>query len=309
MSRFNRPEITEEKIELIRRLIAENPDMGRSRLSVMLCEMWGWRSSNGKTKDMSCRDLLLALDKAGKIVLPKLKTTPRRTGHREIKHLAHDETPIVGSLKGLQPLRVEVVSSKGDFEHFKSYIDQYHYLGYDRNIGESMAYMVYSRDDIVLSCLLFGSAAWSCRERDIFIGWGKEQRRHNLNMMTGNTRFLIFPWVRIPHLASHILSLIARRVSADWKQKYGHPVYLLETFVEERFKGTCYKAANWIRVGSTTGRGRDGGHHNAILPIKDIYLYPLAANYLSMLRKWGPAWDDTGNDAAKQEASDVEVKR
>jgi len=287
MNTFNRPEITDEKIELIRRLIAENPGMGRSRLSVVLCEMWGWRGSNGKTKDMSCRDLLLALDKAGKIVLPKPQRTPRRAGDlKKIKHLAHDDTPIVGSLKDLQPLQIEVVSSKDDLVQFKSYIDQYHYLGFDRNIGESMAYMVFSRNGTALSCLLFGSAAWSCRERDIFIGWGKEQRRHNLNMMSGNTRFLIFPWVRVPHLASHILSLIVRRVSADWVQKYGHPVCLLETFVEvSRFRGTCYKAANWTHVGRTTGRGRDGGHHNAILPVKDIYLYPLAENYQSMLQK------------------------
>lgn len=287
MNTFNRPEITDEKIKLIRRLIAENPDMGRSRLSVMLCEMWGWHSSDGKTKDMSCRDLLLALDKAGKIVLPKLQRTPRRAGDlKKIKHLAHNETPIVGRLKDLQPLRVEVVTSKDDLVQFKSYIDQYHYLGFDRYVGERMAYMVYSRSGVALSCLLFGSAAWSCRERDIFIGWGKEQRGHNLNMMTNNTRFLIFPWVRVPHLASHILSLIARRVSADWEQKYGHPVCLLETFVEvERFRGTCYKAANWIHVGSTSGRGRDGGHNNAILPVKDIYLYPLVESYQAMLHK------------------------
>jgi len=284
MSTFNRPEITEEKIELIRRLIAENPDMGRTRLSVMLCEIWGWRGSNGRTKDMSCRDLLRALDKAGKIVLPKLKTTPRRAGDRKgIKHLAHDETPIVGNLKDLQPLRVEIVSSKDDIAQFKSYIDQYHYLGFDRYVGENMSYMVKSRDGKALSCLLFGSAAWSCRDRDKFIGWGKEQRRHNLNMMTNNVRYLIYPWVRVPHLASHILSLITKRISIDWEEKYGHPVYLIETFVERRFRGTCYKAANWIKVGSTTGRGRDGGHHNAILPIKDIYLYPLVENYRSML--------------------------
>jgi hypothetical protein len=204
--------------------------------------------------------------------------------------LAHDETPITGKLNDLQPLRVEVVSSKDDLIQFKSYISQYHYLGFDRFVGERMAYMVYSNIGTPLACLLFGAAAWSCRERDIFIGWGKEQRHHNLNMMTNNTRFLILPWVRVPHLASHILSLIARRVSVDWEHKYGHPVYLLETFVEvERFRGTCYKAANWIHVGKTTGRGRDSGHHNAILPVKDIYLYPLVGDYLKMLRKSGQA--------------------
>jgi len=213
---------------------------------------------------------------------------PRSLSHkvgerRKIKHLVHDETPIESSLKDLRPLRVEVVSSKAELEQFKSYIDQYHYLGFDRFIGERMAYMVKSRDGVMLSCLLFGSAAWSCADRDKYIGWGKEQRKRRLNLLTNNTRFLILPSVKVPHLASHILSLISRRISADWEQKYGHPICLLETFVERRFKGTCYKAANWICVGSTTGRGRNGGHHNAILPIKDIYLYPLADNYRSIL--------------------------
>lgn len=285
MKTFNRPEITDEKIELIRRLITENPNMGRTKLSVMLCEMWGWRGPNGQLKDMSCRDMLRALDKAGKIVLPKPQTTIHRSGvPRKIKHLAHDETPITGSLKDLRPLRVEIVSSKDKLVEFKSYIDQYHYLAFDRYIGEHMAYMVYSRDGVALSCLLFGSAAWSCRDRDIYIGWGKEQRKHRLNLLTNNVRFLVLPWVRVPHLASHILSLITRRISADWEQKYGHPVKILETFVEvSRFRGVCYRAANWIRVGSTTGRGRDGGHHNVILPVKDIYLYPLDADYRSKL--------------------------
>jgi len=284
MSTFNRPEITNEKIEVIRKLIEENPGIGRTKLSRMLCEMWDWRGQNGQLKDMSCRDMLRALDNAGKIVLPKPKSLSHNVGERrKIKHLVHDETPIGSSLKDLRPLRVEVVSSKDELEQFKSYIDQYHYLGFDRFIGERMAYMVYSCDGVALSCLLFGSAAWSCRERDAFIGWDKEQRRRNLNMMTNNVRYLIFPWVTVPHLASHILSLITKRISTDWERKYGHPVYLLETFVEKRFRGTCYKAANWIHVGSTTGRGRDGGHHNAILPIKDIYLYPLADNYRSLL--------------------------
>ena len=284
MNTFNRPEITEEKIEVIRKLIEENPKMGRSKLSVLLCEMWNWRGPNKQTKDMSCRDMLRSLDRAGKIKLPEPKSSGKKAGvRRVIKHFTHDETPVTGSLKELRPLRVEVLSTKAELAQLKSYIDQYHYLGFDRYIGERMAYMVYSRDGVVLSCLLFGSAAWSCKDRDKYIGWGKEQRSRRLSLLTGNTRFLILPWVRVPHLASHILSLITRRISTDWEEKYGHPVCLLETFVERRFKGTCYKAANWIHVGSTTGRGRDGGHKNAILPIKDIYLYPLLDNHQSML--------------------------
>ena len=208
--------------------------------------------------------------------------------------MTHDETPVTGNLKDLRPLHVEIMSSKTELVQFKSYIDQYHYLGFNRFIGERMAYMIYSCDGRALGCFLFGSAAWSCRDRDQHIGWNKEQRKRRLNMLTNNVRFLILPWVRVPHLASHILSLITRRVSDDWERKYGHPVYLLETFVDRRFKGTCYKAANWIHVGSTTGRGRDGGHNNAILPIKEIYLYPLLQDYRAMLSR-----DETENPLGK----------
>jgi len=286
MSTNKRPEITDELVEFVRQIIATNPDMGRSRLSVLLCEIWGWQDSNGRTKDMSCRDLLRALDKAGKITLPALERTPRRSGDSKgVQHFAHDETPISCILKELQPLHIKVVASKTDWQQFKSYIDQYHYLKFDRCISESMAYLVYSHDEKPLASLLFGSAAWSCRDRDTFIGWGKEKRKRNLIMITNNTRYLIYPWVNVPHLASHILSKISKRISTDWDEKYGHQICLLETFVEapNRFHGTCYKAANWVKVGRTTGRGRNGGHHNAIVPEKDIYLYPLTKNWRSIL--------------------------
>jgi hypothetical protein len=285
MSTYKRPELTEELIDFIRRFIAENPDKGRTRLSIMLCEIWDWRNSQGRTKDMSCRDMLNALDKAGKITLPAPRCILRRPGDSKgVKHLIHDETPINCKLKELQPLQVEVVTLKADWEQIKSYIDQYHYLRFDRCISESMAYLVRSHDGKHLACLLFGSAAWSCRDRDAFIGWTKEDRRANLIMTTNNSRFVILPWVNVPHLASHILSIISKRISADWERKYGHAICLLETFVEAgRFKGTCYKAANWIHVGKTTGRGRNGGHHNAMLPTKDIYLYPLSKAWRAVL--------------------------
>ena len=285
MSTNKRPEITNKLIDFIQQTISDNPGMGRSKLSVMLCEAWGWRDSNGRTKDMSCRDMLSALDKAGKITLPPpMRVTRRRGDSKGVKHLIHDETPIAVRLKELQPLSVEVLTSKESMSKFKSLIDQYHYLGFDRCISESMSYMIYSSRGSPLACLLFGSAAWSCRDRDAFIGWGKEERRSNLIMTTNNSRFLILPWVSVPHLASHILSVISKRISADWEQKYGHPIYLLETFVEtDRFKGTCYKAANWINIGKTTGRGRNGGHNYAIVPVKDIYLYPLTKGWRAML--------------------------
>lgn len=286
MSINKRPEITEELIEFIRQFIAMNPDKNRTRLSVMLCEIWDWRNSTGRTKDMSCRDMLNALNKAGKIILPPPKRAGRLSGDSKgIKHFEHDETPIACKLRELQPLRVEVVTSKELMDQFKSLIDQYHYLKYDRCISERMAYMIYGNNNQILSCLLFGASAWSCRDRDAFIGWSKEDRQRNLIMTTNNVRFVILPFVNVPHLASHILSIISKRISSDWECKYGHPIYLLETFVEVgRFKGTCYKAANWLNVGQTTGRGRNGGHHNAIIPKKDIYLYPLIKDWRALLR-------------------------
>ena len=280
-----KPEITEEKIEQIQCVIAENPGWNRTRISQHICRLWGWQNPNGELKDMSCRDMLRGLDKAGRISLPAAQKPSRSHGSGDkVKHFEHDTTPINTKLSQLRPLRISTVGSGKELALFKSYIDQYHYLHYDRTIGENIKYMVYSRDGKPLSCLMFGSAAWSCRERDRFIGWDKNQRINGLSLMTNNQRFLIFEWVRVPHLASHILSLIAHRITGDWQAKYGHPVYCLETFVEKsRFRGVCYRAANWIHVGSTTGRGRDGGHHNAILPVKDIYLYPLDANYRTKL--------------------------
>jgi hypothetical protein len=280
-----RPEITEDRVEQIRRVIKENFEWNRTQISQYICQLWQWQAPNGNLKDISCRDLLRALDKAGRIRLPAPLKASRLVGSSDIiRHIEHDTTPIIAVLSELRPLRIEVVSSGAELATFKSYINQYHYLGFDRTIGENMKYMVYSRDGQPLSCLLFGAAAWSCRERDDFIGWNKSQRAHGLSNMTNNTRFLIFPWVRVAHLASHILALIASRIADDWQAKYDHPVYCLETFVEHgRFRGVCYRAANWIHVGSTTGRGRDGGHKHAILPVKDIYLYPVTKNFKAAL--------------------------
>jgi hypothetical protein len=196
----------------------------------------------------------------------------------------HDTTSVEAPLKALLPLAVEKAEGKKHLNEFKSYVEQYHYLGFGRTVGENMKYTVRSADGALLACLLFGSAAWSCKDRDAYIGWDKAGREKNLQLMTNNTRFLILPWVKVPHLASCVLSLVTRRLSADWDEKYGHPVYCLETFVERsRFKGTCYKAANFIYVGKTAGRGRDDIDKTAKLPVKDIYLYPLHKKYRELL--------------------------
>jgi hypothetical protein len=242
---------------------------------------------NGQIKDISCRDMLRALDKDGKITLPPVRKKPshiKGQAGKSIQMTLHDTSAVDSPLKTLMPLNVVAVEEKWRLGEFKSMIDMYHYLGFGRTVGENMKYMVYSNEGALLCCLLFGSAAWSSGDRDEHIGWSREKRRENLQLMTDNTRFLILPWVKVPHLASHVLSQITRRLSVDWEAKYGHPIYCLETFVErDRFKGTCYKAANWIYVGKTKGRGRDDIDKSAKLPIKDIYLYPLDRRYRTLL--------------------------
>jgi hypothetical protein len=280
--------MTTEKIQEVRDIIAGNPAMGRSWISQEICRMWEWTSANGAPKDIAARDMLRALEKAGEITLPPPLRATRRAGQKYLcKHLEHDETPMRRPLREILPIHLDVVKSGAALDEFKSYIDQYHYLGFYATVGENMKYMARGRSGTPVACLLYGSAAWSCKDRDCFIGWGKEQRSANLMLMTNNMRFLIFPWVQIAHLASHILALASRRISGDWMEKYGHGLACLETFVDERFRATCYRAANWIKVGTTAGRGRDGGHHGAILPKKDIYLYPLDKDYRKILRGEG----------------------
>ena len=282
-----RPAITPERIEQINMLIKDNPGWHRTKLSQELCRIWDWKGENGKPKDISCRDVLRALDAAGKITLPeRLKNSRVRGGVDKVVNLEHDTTPIEGPLSDLTPLVVEVVTQKDKLKEFKSYLNQFHYLGAVRNIGENIKYFVYDRNGRPLACLMFGSAAWSCDQRDRYIGWTREQRKVALKYMTNNVRNLIFPFVRVPHLASHILSLICRRISPDWMAKYGHPLFLLETFVErDRFLGTAYKAANWKRVGITAGMGRNCKTRFGELPMKDIYVYPLHKRFREKLNE------------------------
>jgi hypothetical protein len=184
-------------------------------------------------------------------------------------------------LAELTPLTL-VIAKPGSFENksFVHYLAQYHYLGFQRTVGENIKYLVRDQHGRDLACVLFGSAAWKTAPRDAFIGWSDTQRQGNINLLTNNTRFLILPWVSVPHLASHILGLILRQLRTDWLSKYGHPVHLVETFVEQnRFRGTCYRAANWRCVGQTRGRSRQDRYTTLRVPIKDIYLYPLIQDF------------------------------
>jgi hypothetical protein len=289
-----RPEITDEHIEQIRQMMLDHPDWRRSRLSRELCELWGWKSEVGQLKDLSCRDLLRALDQKGLIKLPPGMNNGPKKRFGAAKHIQlsmHDTTPMEASLKDVAPVVIEIADSKDRIGEFKSLIEQHHYLAYGQSVGECMRYMVRSRDGIPLACLMFGSSAWRCAPRDRYIGWDDETRAAHLHFTSNNTRTLILPWIRIPCLASHVLSLVSRRISGDWQGKYGHPLYFLETYIERsRFAGTCFKAANWQRVGETTGRGRDSKSSRATLPIKDVYVYPLVKDFRRKLT--------VGNNAA-----------
>jgi hypothetical protein len=276
---FQVTKITEYHIQTVRRLLSDNPSWSRSRLSRELCQIWNWRFPAGQVKDMACRDLLLKLEQQGRIILPRRRSEAFvRGGNISIREVPHDTNVIAGKLKDLLPLRTEVIEpGNPSWSLFKYLLCRYHYLGYSGTVGENMKYLVFDNGNRPLACLLFGSAAWSCAVRDDFIGWDKEARINHLHLLSNNTRFLILPWVKIPHLASHLLGLITRRIKRDWQAKYGHDLFLLETFVEtDRFQGTCYKAANWRYAGLTKGRGRNDRSNRMHLPVKAVYLYPLA---------------------------------
>jgi hypothetical protein len=273
------------EIDEIRELIEQNPGWCRRRLSEVLAERWQWYAASGQLKDMAARTLLGKLDDRGLIVLPPRRRAPvaRRAEARPELFDSPPLEPLRASLSSLRPLQIQVVGPKdADYPRFQSYLRQYHYLGHRRPVGENLAYMIRSRAGVDLACVLFGAAAWQCAGRDRWIGWSAEQRAQGLAFIANNSRFLILPSVVVSSLASHLLSQIARRIDQDWQKRYGHPLHLLETFVQpDRFRGACYQAANWIYAGQTSGRTRQNQRHrdNAVhAPVKDIYLYPLTAD-------------------------------
>lgn len=268
--------LSDQDILWIQELILSQPDWHRTRLSRELCTAWEWTNANGEPKDMACRTMLLKLERLGYIRLPAPRSVGVGNARRVIRSVAHDTTPVTGSLRELLPLRIEIIRTSTESTLFKHLLASYHYLGFSGSVGENMKYLIQDRHGRPMACLLFGSAAWKVAARDAWIGWTPDVHRQSLPLITNNMRFLILPWVTVPHLASHILGRIARRIRQDWLEKYGHPVHMLETFVEqERFHGTCYKAANWIRVGQTQGRSRNDIHHTLAVPRKDVYVYPL----------------------------------
>jgi hypothetical protein len=274
--------LSAEELVQIQTLLVEYPSWHRTRLSRELCARWGWHNDAGRPKDMACRSLLLKLQARGLLELPPRQraSVNHRRNHRAAE-VPHVVDPLYAELEALRPLSVApACPGSPEAGLFGFLLQRYHYLGHRNCVGENLKYLVRERHGRMVACLLFGSAAWQCQPRDAFIGWTPAARRRHLPRLTNNTRFLILPWVRVPHLASHILSRVTRRLSSDWQAKYGHPIHLLETFVErDRFAGTCYRAAGWIAVGTTTGRGRNGPGRAPQGPVKEVYLQPLSADF------------------------------
>ena len=271
-----------EDIGLVRHWLATEPGWNRTRLSRELCRRWNWRNEAGRLKDMACRTLLLKLERLGQIRLPaRQRPSANALRNRQLVEVPHDQSPITGDLKALRPLRIEVLGERHpDLALFRFILQRYHYLGLRNSVGENIKYLAHDRHGRPVACLLFGAAAWKAKARDRFIGWDASCRQQHLTRLTNNTRFLVLPWVRIPHLASHVLSQVSHRLCADWLEKYGHSIELLETFVDrDRFRGTCYRAAGWQHVGATTGRSRNDVDNTLRVPVKDIYVRALTKDF------------------------------
>jgi len=277
--------ITSEDILFIEQLIAAYPRASRRRLSQKLCEAWQWKQANGALRDMVCRGLLLMLDRAGHIQLPAVKFVPHNPLVRRERPepVLIDTAPIQGTLHELRPVEIEQVRRTDHEPLFNSLMEQYHYLAYEQPVGEHLKFLVWAQGRPI-ACLAWSSAPRHLASRDRYIGWSAEARRRNIRFLAYNTRYLILPWVRVPHLASHILGKMTSQLVQDWERMYGHPVYFAETFIDPgRFRGTCYRAANWKLLGRTTGRGKASNSYKPNRPIKEVLGFPLTPRFRELL--------------------------
>jgi len=277
--------VTATDVATLRALIAAHPAASRRQLSTLVCEAWAWRQANGALRTMVCRSLMLALARAGHLTLPAPRHRPPNNVvvHRARRPLAHDCTPLRTRLDALGPLAIRQVRRTPAEGLCDALLAAHHYVGYARPVGEHLKYVVWAGARPV-ACLAWASAPRHLGPRDRFIGWSAAARRRNLRYLAYNTRFLILPWVAVPHLASHLLGRIARTIPADWQAVYGHPIYYLETFIDPtRYRGTCYRAANWLWLGRTTGRGKDDQTHRANRSIKEVLGYPLMPRFRERL--------------------------
>jgi hypothetical protein len=268
----------------IRATVLDHWSSGRSAISRLLCERWNWRQPNGQLKEMACRAILLSLEERGELELPPRQKESFRAPRRADRQVfAVDDSPLEGSVAQFRSLTIRMVRQTPDEALWDYLVDTHHYLGRPWIVGACLKYLVYL-DGRLVACLGWGSAAWKVACRDGVIGWDRESRESNLHKVVNNVRFLILPWVRVEHLASKVLAANLRALASDWQRFYSQEIALAETFVDtERFAGTCYKAANWIRIGETKGRGKYDRQRCAEATVKAVYLYPLARNYRERL--------------------------
>lgn len=280
--RYRGREIRLRDIEFIGELIARNPGLSRRRLSAELCRAWNWVQPNGRLRDMVCRSLMLQLHRAGHIRLPAKRHSPpnnvviKRTPEPT---LPWGEGPREGSLGALGELRILQVRRTPREALFNGLMEQHHYLAYTQPVGEHLKYLVFAGSDPV-AAMAWSSAPRHLAPRDRFIGWPPAARRANLHLIAYNTRFLILPWIKVRFLASHLLARVARRISRDWQALYAHELWLLESFVDPaRFRGVCYRAANWIYLGLTSGLGHNSRTRRRDQPRKQLWVYPLSRDF------------------------------
>lgn len=282
---FRGREIRAADLAFLRQLIADHPGLSRRALSVRVCQAWNWTQPNGQLRDQVCRSLMLRLHREGHLELPAPRSQPLNNAirHRQVRSVsAVETTPIEGTLRSLPPLEIRLARRAEGEDLFAQLLRDHHYLGYSRPVGEHLKYLVLAGPRPV-ACLGWGSAPLKLGLRDRLVGAPQEAYRHHLPLIAYNTRYLILPWVRVPHLASHLLARVARRIARDWQDLYGHPVVLLESFVDtERFAGTCYQAANWRCVGRSEGRGTKS-KTGARTSIKELWVYPLARDFRAKL--------------------------
>lgn len=278
--------LDEAQLQEIQALVDGNPSWSRRRLADALVQSWDWRNAAGRLKDMSCRRMLARLDAKGLVRLPaRRRVSPKRKARVIAEVAGVDQSVWAASLAEVQPVTLELVGygtpTTALFDHL---LARYHYLGYAYPVGANVRYLARGRDGRVLACAVWASAALKVGCRDQWLGWSSAQRMAGLARLANNTRFLILPWVQVPHLASHLLGLMTRRLARDWRERTGHTLALVETFVDaSRFQGTCYRAANWLRLGATQGRTRNDRERSIQAAVKDVYLYPLVADFRQRL--------------------------
>jgi len=277
-------EFSPMEIDLIKALVASHSNLSRRKLSIFICEKLEWRQANGNLKDRACRDVLIRLNNQGVITLPK-PISDFTTQTAGVKHIDFNEPScdIAGTPKNFPAPVFHVVQNNEERNLWNYLVDRYHYKGCRIVVGRHLKYLIYL-DQQIIGCFGFADAVLQLKPRDEWITWDEKQRQANLHLIINNVRFLILPWVKIKYLASMLLGLSAKIVPDHWQKRYNYRPLVIETFVEkQRFFGTSYKAANWIYLGQTRGKGRSGMKYYNHGIIKDVYVYPLTR--ISRLRK------------------------